>query len=394
MNRRSRFGFATLFAVCVTTLGSLFLLSSSDGSARQVVTTPVDRQDVVRRVRGTGRLRAGSAVEVSAETSGKVARLAVAEGDRVERGQLLLEMDSVLAEERVHELRAAVERARLEEALAAAERAEGDLELERKRRLFAAGLIALEDLEAAETSAAVRRLRGEAIGMDVLRLGAALRGAEHELRKARVRSGIDGVVSRINIEEGENAFVGNFGDPATVLMEIVDLTVVEAVVEVDETDVAAVRVGQPAGVELDSLPGRSFRAVVAAVGRSPLIRGESDAWTTRFEVVLRLAEEVPDVRPGLTCEAEVTTEVRRDVLVVPLQAVVEHHGGGAGAPPAAAFVLDGGAARRVTVELGLADDRWFEVVGGLDEGDEVVTGPYEVLRVLSDGEPLRSGRTR
>ena len=242
---------------------------------------------------------------------------------------------------------------------------------------------------------------------------------------------MDGIVTRRNIEEGENVMVGTMNNAGTVLLTIADMSVIEAEVEVDETDIPVVTLGQEARVTIDAVPDRIFRGRVTEIGNSPIQTGAADAGTpqaTNFKVVITLEDEVPDVRPGFTCTAEITTATRRNVVSVPIQAVTVremlYNPAGtlmheppppppsrfrlfrrseaepvvalAEPPPGhtrteteGVFVVRDGRAIFVPLTVGIAGERYFEVLSGVTEGDRVITGPFTSVRELADGSPVR-----
>ena len=242
---------------------------------------------------------------------------------------------------------------------------------------------------------------------------------------------MDGIITRRNIEEGENVMVGTMNNAGTVLLTIADMSVIEAEVEVDETDIPTVTLGQEAKVTIDAVPDRTFRGRVTEIGNSPIQTAGADAnapQATNFKVVITLEEEVPDVRPGFTCTAEITTATRRSVVSVPIQAVTvremlydeagtlmheppplrpsrfQRFRRGAVEPSVAAAEPPPGYTRRETegvfvfrddravfvpLKVGIAGERYFEVLSGVTAQDQVVTGPFNSVRELADGATVK-----
>jgi HlyD family secretion protein len=251
---------------------------------------------------------------------------------------------------------------------------------------------------------------------------ASLASTRYDLSRVRLESPINGIVTRRNIEEGETAVTGTMNNPGTVLLTIADMSVIEAEVEVDETEIPNVKLGQKAKVTIDAMPGQTFSAKVTEIGNSPIqVAGQQAAGqATNFKVVLTLDGEIPDVRPGFTCTAEITTATRSDVVSVPIQAmavremVVDAKGdivrdpvtpGSKPAPrrttPAelkegqsrkeieGVFLVRDGRAHFEPVKTGIAGDKYFEVVSGLKDGDEVIVGPFSSVRELRDGVQVK-----
>jgi HlyD family secretion protein len=239
---------------------------------------------------------------------------------------------------------------------------------------------------------------------------------------------MDGIVTRRGIEEGETAVVGTMNNAGSVLLTIADMSQIEAEVEVDETDLPSVQLGQLAKVTIDAVPDRTFMGRVTEIGNSPIqaattqAAGGGQRQATTFKVVVTLEEEVPDVRPGFTCTAEVTTATRAAVTAVPIQALTvremlfdaqknmvreepRRRRGSSLDPTVSAsnepppghtrdevegvFVLREGKAVFTPVKTGVAGERYFEVLSGLEPGDQVITGPFASVRELTDGESVR-----
>ncbi|RMD96039.1 MAG: efflux RND transporter periplasmic adaptor subunit, partial [Calditrichaeota bacterium] len=289
----------------------------------KVETGKVVERELRQIVSASGKIRPKTSVDISASTTGKVVRLAVDEGDTVKKGQFLMQIDPTPAEAAVSQIKASIAAAKANLKLAQANLEQAKLEYDRQKALFAKNLTAQDVLQKARTSYDVQRLQVEANKQEIQRLQAMLNNAEHELSKVSVHADISGVVTKRNIEEGENVFVGAFNNPATVLLTIADLSVIEAEVEVDETDIVDVRTGQKAEVHVDAYPDTSFKGVVTKVGRSPILSlgGAAQQQATSFQVIVQLTEKIPNVRPGLSCKADITTGYRERAIAVPIQAL-------------------------------------------------------------------------
>jgi HlyD family secretion protein len=229
-------------------------------------------------------------------------------------------------------------------------------------------------------------------------------------------------VTRRNIEEGETAVVGTMNNAGTVLLTIADLSVIETEIEVDETDIPFIKIGQPAKIKIDALPDLEFPGKVTEVGNSPIQAAAGQQRATNFKVVVTIDGEVPNVRPGFTCTAVVTTATRQKVLSVPIQAmtlrevIVDDKGQvvppetpapGQGSPTPRAmgpaelkpgqqrkemegvFIVKDGRAQFVAVKTGIAGEKYFEILSGLKAGDEVITGPFASVRTLREGAEVR-----
>jgi HlyD family secretion protein len=387
-------------------------------------------------VTASGKIRPKRQVNISSDTMGRVTDLRVNEGDRVALGQFLLQIDPRTARTRVQSSEAGVQAARsqadqlklsLESTRTALQQAEDNLK--RQQELWKGGLTTREMLERTEHEVTMRRadLRAQEqqIRTQQLRMEqelASLESARYDLSKVRIESPIAGIVTRRNIEEGETVVVGTMNNPGTVLLTVADMSVIEAEVEVDETDIPSVQIGQLARVTIDAMPGQTFTARVTEIGNSPIqtTGAAASAQATNFKVVLTVDDEIPDVRPGFTCTAEITTATREGALAVPIQAttvremVVDEAGhivrqtapdtrrrsGGVQAAELApgqqyreiegVFVVRDGKAVFERVDTGIAGERYFEVLAGLKDGDSVVTGPFASVRELTDGAPVKA----
>ncbi len=405
--------------------------------AAEVDVESIARRDLVAIVSAPGAIQPQLSVDMSASTMGRVTRLAVDEGERVTAGQFLLQIDP-------ENLRAIVDRgeASLEAAASAHEQAQVAVEtarvtlevarekLERQADLWSLKLVSREvyeqavaDVELRETELKAREVDVNGAAQRILQERATLESARYDLTQVTITSPIDGIVTRRNIEEGETVVIGTMNNPGTVLLTIADFSVLEAEIEVDETDVPTIRPGQPVEITIDALPGRVHAGRVTEIGNSPIQPAAAGAQeATNFLVVAVVDGDVPGVRPGFTCTAEITTATRTGALAVPIQATtvreVELDAGGrvvrrteeagpgvlsraasASAEPApgggttreereGVFVVRQGRAVFVPVATGIAGERYFEALSGLEEGDLVITGPFEVVRNLDDGDPV------
>jgi len=416
-----------------------------------VTVESIKTRDLEAVVSASGKIQPKRLVNISADTPGRVVDLAVNEGDRVSRGQFLLQIDPKSLRTRVEGGSASLQAAEasLEQMRQSVETARVQLQqaqqnLARQKELASQQLNTREALEKAENDVkaaeSALREREKQIAPQSARISqekATLESARYDLSKVRIESPIDGIVTRRNIQEGETAVIGTMNNAGTVLLTIADMSVIGAEAEVDETDIPAVALGQNAKVTIDAVPDRTFRGRVTEIGNSPIQQtGAQTAGTqqaTNFKVVVTLEDQVPDVRPGFTCTAEITTATKNGVVSVPIQALTvremlfdEHkslvhepppvprrslfrRNADVETPAAAAepapgqtreetegvFLLRDNHAVFVPVKVGIAGERYFEVLSGVNAGDQVITGPFASVRTLADGaavkqqEPLR-----
>jgi HlyD family secretion protein len=406
-------------------------------SGLKVNAEALQNRDLESVVSASGKIRPKRSVNISANTMGRVTRLAVNEGDRVKSGQFLLQIDPRPRQAAVERSEAglAAQRSSLEQARMGVETARANLNqardsLRRQNELWAQQLTTREALERAETEVKVRESDLKARETEIAtqdhrirQMMAELNSARHDLSYVTIDSPMDGIVTRRNIEEGETVVIGTMNNPGTVLLTVADLSIIEAEVEVDETEIPMVEMGQQVKVSIDALPDRSFTGHVTEIGNSPIqVGAQAATQATNFKVIVTLDGEVPGVRPGFTCTADITTATRQQVLSVPIQAMTvrevtfdesgevvrKSNGEGrrrrsiepnvsASELPAGhtmkevegVFVVRDDKAVFVPVKTGIAGEKYFEVLSGLEAGDRVVTGPFSQVRELRDGAPVK-----
>jgi len=413
-----------------------------------VTTETIRTRDLEAIVSASGKIQPKRLVNITAETAGRVVNLAVNEGDRIRMGQFLLQIDPKLLRSRVDNSEASLQvaAASLEQMRQSVETARVQLEqakqtLARQQGLWKQQLTTRADLEraendvkTAESSLQEREKSAKAQDSRIMQERASLDSAKYDLSKVRIESPIDGIVTRRNIQEGETAMIGTMNNAGTVLLTLADMSVIQAEVEVDETNIPNVQLGQAAKIAIDAIPDKSFKGHVTEIGNSPIqTTGQSTGSTqaTNFKVVVVLDEKVPEVRPGFTCTADITTATRKNVAAVPIPSVAVReltydangqivrepkdakrrrrgttNGGSSVETVASAAELKPGQTRKETegvfvfrekeknvefvpIKMGIAGDKYFEVLSGLKPGDQVVTGPYNSVRNIADGDPVK-----
>ncbi len=398
-------------------------------------------RDLEAIVSASGKVQPKRQVNVSAQTPGRVTRIAVEEGQRVKAGQFLLEIDPKQLEGQLQRGEASVAAAQssLLGARTSVEQGRANLELarqnlKRQEDLWKEGLTTKENLEKAQNEVTVReadlRARTQDIETNEQRIKqeqAGLSTTRYNLNQIIITAPMDGLVTRRSIEEGETAVVGTMNNAGSVLLTIADMSVIEAEVEVDETEIPSVALNQEAKVTIDAVPDRTFKGRVTEIGNSPIqtstTQNTGQRQATTFKVVITLEEPVPDIRPGFTCTAEITTAKRKDVVAVPIQALTvremlyndkgemvretpnrRRRGTNLETPLSASnepppghtrketegvFAIRDGKAIYLPVKVGVAGEQYFEVLDGLKAGDQVITGPFSSVRELSDGQTVR-----
>ncbi len=395
------------------------LVAGGGAAALDVDVQSVARRDAFRSVvTASGEVIATRYADIGTSVMGRVMELRVAEGDEVSAGDVVARIDAAQARSAADAAAAAVEvlqaeadsaeeqlrTAESQRDVAAARDRAAQREAERAATLFGRGFISESERdtaiaaaeaaagELAAAQAGVARADGsaQAARQRIAQSRAQLDGTLDTLQKTEIVSPIDGRVTRLNVREGEMVVIGIQNQPGTTLMTISDLADIDAEVKVAEADVLRIRDGQQASVVLEALPGRRFSGKVIEIGASALPISGAGAAAREFRVVVRLDRPQALLRPGLTCDVEIITEERRDVLTVPLQSVVLR-ADDSGGEQRGVFVAEGDTVRFATVETGIIGGIEIEV-GGIDEGAEVVVGPFQALRALDDGARIQANR--
>jgi len=376
--------------------------------AVEVQTGPVERMTIVQTVTATGRIQPETQVNISADVSAKITRLAVEEGDWVEKGAFLVELDrgrylaaveSAEASLRVGEANAEVARENMVKA---------EKDYLRIRQLFEDNLETQATLDAAEATYQAEKARRQSALDQVEQTRAALKQARDDLSKTTIYAPMAGTVSELNKEVGEIALGSQFQED--VILVLSNLSGMEALVDVDENDIVSVSLADEATVEVDALPDRTFRGEVSEIASSAKISGSGTTdQKTEFEVKVAIVEPGTELRPGMTASADIVTDTREQALGVPIQCVAVRTPEqlGQGDNPEGeetrftpdrdgfvqvVFVADDGTARARQVKTGIQSDSHIEILQGLEEGEQVVVGSFRAIsRDLRDGSAITEG---
>jgi HlyD family secretion protein len=358
-------------------------------AAVEVEIARVERRPVFRStVTASGEIVAERYADVGSAVMGKLVSLPVKESDRVRKGQVVARIDSVPASSDRDAALALVRAAEADQAAARARAEDAARALARGRELRGQGLLPQADFDGLQAAADTASAQADAAFRRAAQARAQLARAADSLGKTEIVSPLDGTVTRLPVREGEMVVIGIQNMPGTTIMTISDLALINAEVKVAEAEILNVRVGQPATVMLEALPGREFAGEVVEVGASALPLVGTGAAAREFKVRVRLKHGREDLRPGLTCDAEILVGEARDALAVPLPAVVLRDG--AGPERTGIFVRDGKVARFVRVETGMMGGLEIELKKGLEEGREIVVGPWQALKELQDGAAIRT----
>ncbi|HEX4824827.1 MAG TPA: efflux RND transporter periplasmic adaptor subunit [Candidatus Polarisedimenticolaceae bacterium] len=397
--RRKVVWVGVLLAVVVVAAVIVGAAMSRGPKAKPVQMSKIDRQDLQAKVSANGKIQATKKVDISATVPGQVVQLAVKEGDVVKKGQFLLQLDPANYRASARGSQSSMEalQKELDAAVANLEQAKADFT--RAERNHAAGILADADLQRAKTAVTSGEASILATQHRIEQAHAAVDGSTDTLSKTTIRAPMDGVVTAKRIEEGEVAVIGVQNQPGTVLLTISDMSVVEAEMEIDETSIPSVALGQAARIHIDAYPNQTFDGAVTEVGNSPITTAVGAAEAIKFKVKVQLKNPPPGIKPGLSVQADILTGFRSKVLTVPLQAmVVRDAPATAGEPKAAGppkeeegvYVVESGKVVFKAIKTGLLGELSIEVVDGIKEGETLVTGPFRVLRDLKAGDLVRA----
>lgn len=412
MSKKMKWGIAG-----TVVLGAVVFLATSGArrgeQAREVRIEAVESRDLVASVTASGQVQPRTKVDVAADISGRIVRLAVKEGQMVARGDFLLQIDPEQYEAAVQRAEAGLSSAKAQAAQARANFLQAKRVYDRnvEIRKTNAQLVSEADLEQTRTQMEVNQALLEASDHNVEQSNASVRDAKTSLGKTRIHAPMSGRITRLVVEEGETAVPGTFNKDAATLLTISDMSVLETIVKVDETDVARISLGDSSIVQIDAFPDTTFVGKVVEISHSS-VRGAAAGATTEqavdYEVRIQLVSPPRETRPDFSATAKVVTDVRSKALSIPIIALtVRENEELAGADSAVrvgttpvrevgkrdvegVFVV--GTDNKVTfrpVKVGIAGDRYFEVLTGLKAGERIVGGTYQAIRELKDGALVR-----
>jgi HlyD family secretion protein len=424
-----------------------FTVYQSHKNVVTVQTAKAQRQDLASIVSASGEIKPKTYVNIGANAFGKITRLYVKEGDRVKKGQMLAQLENVQPEADLEAMQATLQAARtdavaaeaaLNTALADLNRAKSDaerseLDWSRAQGLYKDALISKQEYDSqkaahqtavaglaqAQARVAQAKAQKESADRHISQADANMTHAADVLKKTLYPAPFDGVITSLPVREGETVVIGIQNSPGSVLMTLADMSVITAEVRVDETDIVTVELGQPAEVSIDAIPKKTFKAVVTEIGDNAMVRSTGVSTSQQatgsqeakdFKVVVTLQDPPQDLRPGLSATAKITTATRSQALTIPIQALAirrqedlvpknEKDSVQAAVPQKpvsnpkqeiqGVFVIRNRKAEFVPVETGIAGTTDIEVLKGLGDGDEIVTGSYKVLRTLRPGAGVK-----
>lgn len=396
----------SIIGVVIIALILLVVLGSKREVIVSVQTEQIAKRTVTQSVTATGKIQPEVQVVITPEVSGEIILLPVKEGNKVQKGDVLMKIKPDIYMAMRDQAKAG-----LLSSKANMERASS--EYNRAQELFKKGLNSTSDLEFAKTNYEVAKGQYD-------QSAASLNQSEESLRKTTIYSPMDGIISALQVELGERV-LGTSQFQGTTVMTVADLSRMEARVKVSENDVTLISVGDTARITVDAYPEKKFNGVVYEIANSGITTGAgSQEEVTNFQVKIRISNAESLLKPGMSMTSTIETETRRNVLTVPIQSVTTRSsekkqmgpGGGSGGgnsggqddmaandtrikqkvdkPKEVVFVVENGVAKSIEVKRGIADDSFVEIVSDLKEGKEVISGSYKAInRELEDGTKIK-----
>ena len=397
-------------AVVVATVAGVVVVRGRAAKPIAVQTAHVDRQKIVQKVSATGKIQPKTKVDISADVSGKIERLAVVEGQWVDKGALLVQLarDRYLAA--VESAVASVSAAEANAALVQESLARTKNEYDRSKELLAGGNESKAAFEGKQAEYRIDLAKLKAAQDQVAQARAALKQSRDDLSKTTIYAPMAGTISALNKEQGEIALGSQF--QKDVILVVGDLTQMEAQVNVDENDVGSITVGQKAEIQVDALADRTLNGVVTEVSSSANTTGNGTTeQKTEFAVKIAIVDPPKDLRPGMTTSAEIVTKTEESAVSVPIQSVAvrtidqlarkgekrqdaekRYHADKDGFAEIV-FCVEGGKAVARQVKTGIQSETLIQILDGLKPGDEVVTGSYRAIsKDLVNGGAVTIGK--
>jgi len=394
-----------LAVVAVVVIAVILGLGRKKDMVLTVTLDTVKRTDLTSIISASGEIKPKKNINISALIPGRIVKIGVEEGDAVKAGDFLLKLDSTQYEAIAERDRAFIQSSQAELIKAQTTLERNKSFYARQKNLFDNGLISKEMLEQAKTTLDISDSGVRSINFQIQQAQASLKSTLDNLSKTVFSSPIDGIITSRRAEEGEMAITGTMNNPGTVLMTIADLSVMEVEVQVDETDVVGVQLGQTADIRVDAFPNQTFTGKVTEIGSSALqkttLAASSNTQESKdFKVVVTLENPSKLLKPGLSASADIIAARKKGVLAVPISALVlRDRKTEAGAPPVSkksgneeegVYVVSAGKAKFIPVKKGIMGELMIEITEGLTEGQEIVAGPYEALRQLKDDTAIKA----
>ena len=358
----------------------------------KVETEKVERRSITETVSASGKIQPEVEVKISPDVSGEIVELLVKEGDRVEKGALLVKIKPDIYKSILERSKASVNTAKANLAKSKAQLTESEANFNRNKRLYNQQAISLSEFEQIEAAYKIAKLNVESSEYAVSSAEASLNEAEENLDKTSIYAPVDGTISMLNVELGERV-VGTGQMSGTELMRLANLNAMEVAVEVNENDIIRVHLGDTSLIEVDAFLGEEFKGTVTEIANSANVSGVSADQVTNFEVKIRILDNT-NFRPGMTASVEVQTKLVKDVISVPIQAVTTRKDTAKNEDNKkveCVFLFRNSMANFTIVKTGIQNDKYIEVLEGIADSDVVIVGPYSLVsKTLKDGMKVES----
>ncbi|MGA2587877.1 MAG: efflux RND transporter periplasmic adaptor subunit [Candidatus Aminicenantales bacterium] len=395
-----------IIIIAVVIIGLIVLLNYNSRREKSVKVSieKVKKTDLTSIISASGEIKPKKSINISALIMGRIEKIGVKEGDVVKTGDFLLKLDATQYEANAERDRAFIQSSQAELIKAQMTLEKNKSFYDRQKNLYDNGLISKEQLEQAKVQLDISDAGARSINFQIQQAQASLKSTMDILGKTAFTSPIDGIITSRRAEEGEMAIIGTMNNPGTVLMTIADLSVMEVEVQVDETDVVGVELGQTANIRVDAFPNQVIKGKVTEIGSSALPKVGATTTTQEskdFKVVVTLENPSKLLKPGLSASADIITAEKKQVLAVPISALVirEKKADAATAAPSTSkgageeegiYIVENSRVKFVPVKKGITGELTIEISSGLNEGQDIVVGPYDALRQLKDGVLIKT----
>ena len=397
-----------IFSVLGILLLAVILVVVLNGNKEKIVfvqAQKVQRRTITQTVSASGTINPIEQVILRPEVSGEIVKLPVDEGQVVKKGQLLIQIKPNIYIAQKKRAKAAWESARAQLEVRKAKLDQVTSEYKRVKGLYAKGLASTAQLEQAKSSFLQNQGLYQAQKSAVLQTKESLKEAEGNLAKTEINAPFDGTISLLNVKLHERVLGSSFSQ-GTQLMTVANLHHMEATVDVDENDVVLVAIGDTAKISIDAFGDKKFLGIVTKIGNSAITTGfGTQNQVVNFEVKIKLLQLEKGIRPGMSCDADIQTDTKYNVISVPIQSVTARtmknllgkklnvknlkRKFNSDKPKDVVFLVEGNKAKMVPVTTGISNDNYIEIKKGLKVGDMVITGPYRAIsKELKDGTKI------
>ena len=418
MSKRKKWGVIGVVVLIVSVIGAT-TAAKGRNKATEVRIEAVEKRDLVASVTASGQVQPHNKVDLSADITGRVVRLAVKEGDVVTRGQFLLEIDPSQYRAAAERAAAAVASSRSQSATARPSLLQARRNYNRMLELKRANptLVSDEQVEQLKTQVEISQAQLESADNGIAQAQASLRDAQSLLSKTTIVAPMSGKVTRLNVREGETAIMGTLNKDAATLLTISDMSLLETKVKVDETDVSRIQIGDSTVIQIDAFPDTTFVGRVSEISNSSIKSGLGGGASPAdqaidYEVTIQLINTPAATRPDFSATAKIITDTRNSVLSIPIIALTVREDSAAKSDTAGITLAKAGPVKQVgkrdiegvfvvgadnkvtfrAVKVGIAGEKYFEVISGLKDGDRIVGGTYQAIRDLKDGNRVRESK--